>query len=211
MKRSTILIGALIATLALHAWCVYEVYTASSGIMEHVHEAHPTLGDRAVVRWESVNQGAGRHGRTVVTRGRMLPVSLAISDVYSQGMPDSDVVKVTYSAGTVLQWIRTENEVGFWYFHILANPSGSPFVATPTTPDFTQISIDPSRAVVSFAMNWLILALSGLALNWLGLTAIRRYRRSRHRCESCGYSAIGLSQCCPECGRAGIESEREST
>lgn len=204
MKRSTILIGSLIATLALHAWCVYEVYTASSGIMEHVHEAHPTLGDRAVVRWESVNLGAGRNGGTVVTRGRMLPVSLAISDVYSQGMPDSDVVKVTYSAGTVLQWIRTEDEVGFWYFLILAGPSSaSPFVATPGPRplDSTEINVDPIRAAVSFVSNWLILALSGLALNWLGLTAIRRFRRSRQRCESCGYLTIGAGPTCPECGR----------
>ena len=201
MKRSTILISALIATLVLHAWCVYEVYAASGGIMDYVGRAHPALQDRAIARWESENSGVGRSNSTVATRGRWLPVSFAVSDVRTGYAPDSDFVVLTYSAGTVVQWIRTENEEGMFFFFALAVGSRSPFVATPTTPDFTQISIDPSRAAVSFAMNWLILALFGVALNWFGLTAIRRYRRSRQRCESCGYSTIGAGPICPECGR----------
>ncbi len=205
MKRSTILIGALIATLALHAWCVYEIYAASGDVVGYVKSRHSSIVDRCLAKYAAVNPLEFDDERTHSSSGGLIPVTLTIGEGQLGNAPDLYEMEATYSAGMPWRWIEVKEGRIFgmlgWLSYGSPTPIVDAFADSSQAYQSMRIDVHWGRAGASFASTWFMLALAGLAFNWLGLTAIRRYRRSRHRCEYCGYAAVGAGPTCPECGR----------
>lgn len=208
MKRSAILIGELIAALVLHAWCVYEVYAASDDVVTFAKKHRAKLVHRCLVMKHAATNtaasGAPDGPRTFSARGQFIPVTLRLGELRHGGAASSWDLDAAYSVGLFWRWAQT-NETRYF------GDIGMAFYDTPSFAAGTLydsgraagpgvITIYPVKTAASFASTWSMLAVAGLAFNWLGLTAIRRYRRSRQRCESCGCSTIGAGPICPECG-----------
>ena len=96
-------------------------------------------------------------------------------------------------------------EAGRWRYAVLgAGAWGHVMTLTgaPATPAFRM-----SFATVALPY-WLLLAVCGSPLLWLGAkryrAATRRRRRDRGQCEDCGYDLRATPARCPECGAGAV-------